>query len=76
MALNEVIQLQREMDKARGHQIFYGQFFTHPNDVRKYDSPVIMETDSHTDMIDITIAAAIRLEFSRSIPSLLTQWPI
>ena len=38
IALNESIQLQREMDRARGNQTYYGQFVKHPKDVRKYDS--------------------------------------
>ena len=39
MALNERIQLEREIAKAtKSSDTYYGQFTTHPKDVRKYNN--------------------------------------
>ena len=38
MALNKSIQLEREIQKtSTSSKTYYGQFTTHPKDVRKYD---------------------------------------
>ena len=38
MALNESIQLEREISKAEpSSKTYCGQFMTHPKDVRKYE---------------------------------------
>ena len=52
MALNERIQLEREIEKAiTSSKSYYGQLTTYPKDIRKYDSTNRSDSRNHVDYL-------------------------